>query len=187
MGNKEILDYVRNTPGNTNPSVLKGMLNSAANGGGFGKIQKVATIVARSPSEKQLGSGHHEVISNPLYWDNDNNVYISSQEVPDYDFAIVTEVKGAVDSKIDVCGFSLIPLSMNKFTFQVTLRNNSQLEQNIAEELDLGTLEFYKMIYSNESTEATEEPVEATEDPISVNPGTGGLQPNPGTGGGNMF
>ena len=30
MGNKEILDYVRNTPGNTNPSVLKGMLNSIA-------------------------------------------------------------------------------------------------------------------------------------------------------------
>lgn len=28
MGNKEILDYVRNTPGNTNPSVLKGMLDS---------------------------------------------------------------------------------------------------------------------------------------------------------------
>lgn len=28
MGTKEILDYVRNTPGNTNPSVLKGMLDS---------------------------------------------------------------------------------------------------------------------------------------------------------------
>ena len=33
MGNKEILDYVRNTPGNTNPSVLKGMLNSMAGQG----------------------------------------------------------------------------------------------------------------------------------------------------------
>lgn len=30
MGNKEILDYVRNTPGNTNPSVLKGMLESGS-------------------------------------------------------------------------------------------------------------------------------------------------------------
>ena len=32
MGNKEILDYVRNTPGNTNPSVLKGMLDSMGDG-----------------------------------------------------------------------------------------------------------------------------------------------------------
>lgn len=36
MTRKEILDYVMNSPGNTNPSVLKGMLNSVTDGGESG-------------------------------------------------------------------------------------------------------------------------------------------------------
>lgn len=38
MGNKEILDYVMNSPGNTNPSVLKGLLGNTADGGSSGGV-----------------------------------------------------------------------------------------------------------------------------------------------------
>ena len=38
MGKEEILDYVRNTPGNTNPSVLKGMLRDVAGESGGGVL-----------------------------------------------------------------------------------------------------------------------------------------------------
>ena len=38
MGNKEILDYVRNTPGNTNPSVLKGLLGNMTEGSSGGLV-----------------------------------------------------------------------------------------------------------------------------------------------------
>ena len=38
MGTKEILDYVRNTPGNTNPSVLKGLLGNMTEGSSGGLV-----------------------------------------------------------------------------------------------------------------------------------------------------
>lgn len=36
MGSKEVIDYVMNSPGNTNRAVLSGILNSAADGGESG-------------------------------------------------------------------------------------------------------------------------------------------------------
>lgn len=44
MGKEEILDYVMNSPSNTNPSVLKGMLNSATDGGESGGNKVLKTI-----------------------------------------------------------------------------------------------------------------------------------------------
>ena len=98
MSSEEILDYVMNTPGNTNYAVLKSMLNELENSGGGGTVKPFIIEYNFSYTDKTFDEIKEAFLSGKVcmfHW-------LSGESSNDLTNDIYYIVTGLIDSSLEV-------------------------------------------------------------------------------------
>ena len=139
MDNDQIINYVMNTPGNTNAEVLRGMLNQLNNGGGGDGLTLYGPYMATVHAAISVKANAASSISLSDLYNGSMQLVDMSQMTQDTKFFFIGF--SCTDNNLSVLGAS-IPNEMNPFP---TIR----CANNTASPISISVGAVYVLLYSN--------------------------------------